>query len=265
MVQRNERVQFAGGTASNLAGIVDLPTDTLRGVAVFTHCFTCNKDLKAIVHISRRLAERGIAVLRYDLTGLGSSRGDFSQTNFTTNRADLRAAVEFISGHLAPPDLLIGHSFGAACSLSMAQEIPSVQAVVSLAGPSDTQHLATVLERMSAELKQTGTGVVHIGGRDYVIHQQMLDDFRSHDLSVHLRALAKPTLLFHSLKDQTLGYEHVLRLFGLLSNRDVQDGASAPTSLITLPDSDHLLTNNADDTAFIADCIATWYERHQTA
>lgn len=261
MALRTERVQFPGGAGFELAGILDLPTPEPKATALFTHCFTCNKDLKAIVRISRRLAEHGCAVLRYDLTGLGASRGDFAATNFTTNQADLRAAEAFLAQRLSAPNLLIGHSFGAACSLSQAQTIDSVQAVVSIAGPSDTQHLASILERLNPRLKTEDSGEVMIGGRNYIITRQMLEDFRSHDLGERLRNLNKPALLFHSLKDETLGYEHVLRLFGLLSGRDNGDADAAPTSLITLAAADHLLTNHADDPNYVADSIWTWASR----
>ncbi|GIW97014.1 MAG: hypothetical protein KatS3mg111_0347 [Pirellulaceae bacterium] len=124
MIQRrSQRVTFPGGMGYELAGIVDSPNEPPIATAVFTHCFTCNKDLKAIVRISRHLAESGVRVLRYDLTGLGGSRGDFSATNFTTNQADLQAAVRFMSAAFEPPTLLIGHSFGGICSLSMVQAI----------------------------------------------------------------------------------------------------------------------------------------------
>lgn len=260
-LRRSERVTFPGGAGVDLGGIVDMPQADPKAFLLFTHCFTCNKDLKAIVRISRGLAEHGFAILRYDLTGLGNSGGDFSQTNFSTNQADLLAAVDFLSRQYAAPQFLIGHSFGGACSLSLAAQIRSVRAVVSLASPSETPHLADRLERMDPALKSTGTGTVSIGGRQYLIRQQMLDDFRSHDLPGRLRQLTKPTLLFHSPDDETLGFEHALRLFSLLTQRTAADPEPSACSLMCLPRADHLLVRDPADIQLVVDTTAAWLQR----
>ncbi|MEZ6135974.1 MAG: alpha/beta fold hydrolase [Pirellulaceae bacterium] len=260
MVRRSERVYFPGHE-STLSGIVDLPDDIPRATAVFTHCFTCTKDLKTIVRISRGLAEQGFAVLRYDLTGLGSSEGDFSHSNFSTNRADLQAAVTFLSEYLAAPSFLLGHSFGGACSLSLAQDLPTIRGVVSLAAPSDTQHLADLLHRMDPQVASSGMGTVTIGGRQYTIRDSMLADFRAYDLPAQLRQLSKPTLLFHSPNDETLGFEHVLRLFALLTQRTGSDPTPSPSSLVCLPGADHLLIKQPADLPYVTSVIAAWFER----
>lgn len=260
-IRRSERVEFKNRAGVDLAGILDLPVENPVATALFTHCFTCNKDLKAIVRISRALAGRGYAVLRYDLTGLGNSSGDFSQTNFSTNREDLLAATDFLTTHLAAPSFLIGHSFGAAASLSLTEHISSVQGTAAIAGPSDTAHLADLLERMDSEIAVKGIGSVTIGGRDYVVRKQMLDDFRSHDLPAALRQVTKPVLLFHSPVDETLGFEHVLRLFACLTQRTALDPEPAPASLICLPGADHLLVKNPADIEFVANTIAAWFDR----
>lgn len=261
---RSERVSFAGGNGFTLGGIIDVPSGAPIATAVFTHCFTCNKDLKAIVRIARGLSEAGVLVLRYDLTGLGNSKGDFSNSNFTSNRADLFSAVEFMSSEYSAPDFLIGHSFGGACSLSAAQEIESVRGVVSVAAPSDTSHLAGLLQQMDPEIAVKGIGSVTIGGRDYVIRKQMLDDFHEYDLPKTLRQLSKPSLLFHSPSDETLGFEHVLRLYSLLTQREGSDAEASASSLVCLPKSDHLLTKNAADMPFVTETIAAWM-KHRMA
>ena len=261
MARSSERVSFIGGSGFKLAGIVDRPDDAPRASAIFTHCFTCSKDLKAIVRISRGLAEAGYLVLRYDLTGLGGSEGDFSQTNFRSNRDDLQSAARFMSDNFVPPSFLIGHSFGGACSLSMAQELSTVLGVVALAAPSDTSHLADLLHRMDPAIQATGTGTVAIGGRSYTINKQMLIDFRLYDLSSQLRKLAKPTLLLHSPADETVHFDHVLRLYGLLTQRADDSVAPSAASLICLPDADHLLVKNPADLQFVTQMISAWFDR----
>lgn len=262
MVRRSERVQFMGGSGHDLAGIVDLPDDAPRAIVVFTHCFTCNKDLKAIVRISRGLAARGFLVLRYDQTGLGGSAGDFSQTDFASNRADLLAACSFMAQRFAAPDFLIGHSLGGACTLSAVQQIATVRGAVTLAAPSDTAHLADLLERMNPAIIQAGAGVVTIGGRHYTIRQETISNFRSFNLTALLRQVSKPILIFHSPVDETLGFEHALRLFGLLTQRSEVDPEASPCSLMCLPGADHLLTRNQADIEFVTASVSAWFERH---
>jgi uncharacterized protein len=262
LARSSERVSFVGGSGYQLAGIIDFPDASPKATVLFTHCFTCSKDLKAIVRISRGLAEQGFLVLRYDLTGLGGSQGDFSRTNFTTNQADLRAASEFLGENFASPSFLIGHSFGGACSLSIAEEISSVRGIVSLASPSDTTHLADLLERMDPKIASEGVGEVSIGGRSYTIAKQMLTDFRSCDLSLRLRKLRKPTLLFHSPEDETVRFDHVLRLYSFLTQRATEDSIPpVPACLICLPLADHLLVNNPADISLVVDMTTAWIAR----
>jgi uncharacterized protein len=260
-LRRSQRVTFEGGSGFSLSGILDQPQEMPKAFVVFTHCFTCTKDLKLIVRISRALAGFGFGVLRYDLTGLGNSSGDFSKTNFTTNREDLRAAVSFVSEHYAPPAFLIGHSFGGAVSLSLSEELPSIQSVVSIAAPSNTFHLAALLERKNPRIMQDGRGEVQIGATRHIIDRQMIDNFRNIQLNVLLGNLRKPVFLMHSPSDETLGFEHALQLYQMLSIRGDGEPSSCPTSLVCLDGADHLLANNPSDLEFISRMIAAWFDR----
>lgn len=265
-LRRSERVAFAGGTGVQLAGIVDLPTDPPRAMAIFAHCFTCSKDIKATVRIARSLASAGYGVLRFDFMGLGDSEGDFADSNFSTNRADLLAAVRFVGQRYMPPSLLVGHSFGGAACLAVAEEIDSVRGVATIASPSDTHHLATLLERMNPAIAQRGHGEVVIGGRTYMITRQMLDDFRSYDMAERLAHFTKPVLIFHAPGDETLRFEHALYLLRALTRGTTERAEShhdshSLASLISLPGADHLLTNRPGDVEYVASMIATWWQR----
>ncbi len=259
--RRGIRVTFPGGAGFQLAGIVDLPPHEPKSFAIFAHCFTCTKDIKVIVRVSRGLAARGFGVLRFDFTGLGNSLGDFSHTNFSTNRADLMAAVKFCAAEYAEPQFLLGHSFGGACALSVANHVTSVLGVAALAAPSDTRHLADLLKRMNPAIDLEGSGPVVIGGQSYNITRQMLDDFRHYDLGNELRYLHKGVSIFHSPEDETLGFEHALRLYSLLTQRPGSDDNSAAVNLISLPGADHLISNHSRDIDFVTDIIAAWFNR----
>ena len=205
------------------------------------------------MRIGRALAELGWNVLRYDFRGLGNSEGVFSQSNFTTNCEDLQSAAAYLTSTVGGPQFLLGHSFGGAASLANAMRIESVRGVVTLAAPSDTHHLASLLDRMDPKISSEGKGSVTIGGFRYDIEQQMLQDFRSHDLSTSIRSLVKPVLAFHSASDETVSYDHAIRICGFCNENEKRK----PRSLITLPGSNHLLTDEAH-CQWVAQLMDAW-------
>lgn len=281
--RRSHRVRFPGGNGFELAGIVDLPAGTVDGTAaperprklpagtplvVFSHCFTCNKDLKAVVRLSRALAEAGIAVLRYDMTGLGGSDGDFTYTDFSTNLADLRAALAWAAAELGPVTGLLGHSFGGAASLAIGGDpasLPkSVGGIATLAAPSDTKHLATLMVRMNAAIETEGRGEVEIGGRRWLLRREALNDFRSHRLEDAISRIAVPLMLLHSPIDRTVGFDHALRILQLASVHPDQT-SRPPVSLVALDGADHLLAENPADLRYVAEVLAAFFWRHRSA
>jgi putative redox protein len=254
MPRNFQRVQFAGDQGQLLSGVVELPANSqYRMVALFAHCFTCTKDLKAIVKISRSLAEQDICVLRFDFTGLGNSAGDFSDSNFSSNVLDCLAAAEFMQREFAPAQILIGHSLGGAAMFAAAEQIPTAHGIVTLASPSDTQHLAELLSRMNRQIVEQGEGEVEIGGMRYLIRRQLIDDLNGFDLQPHIARWQKPHLLFHSPVDRTLGMAHARRL---------QAASGDKATLVSLIDADHLFSNDPRDPQFIAEMIALWAKRY---
>lgn len=274
-LRRSYRVRFSGGSGHSLAGIVDAPAsdEAAEGragespVVLFSHCFTCNKDLKAIVRISRQLAARGATVLRYDMTGLGGSDGEFAGTNFESNVADLVAAARHARETIGAPALLVGHSLGGAASLAAAAEWPAelegLRGVATLAAPSDTRHLAELLVRMDRRVETEGRGEVTIGGRKWETRPQLIENLRHFDLPGRIARLRLPLLLFHSPIDATVGFEHALRIMGLVAGAGdaAASPAATPASLLALPGADHLLVNDEADILFVADAIAVWLQR----
>lgn len=242
MARQSQRVRIPTEDGLSLSGILEIPDRERLGTILFSHCFTCSKDLKSIVRISRELAMRGWIVLRYDFRGLGNSDGTFSKSNFTTNRLDLKAACRFLDSEYDGTNYLLGHSFGGAASLAVADDIESVLGVIALAAPSDTYHLADLLEKMDPAIKTQGCGLVTIGGFQYAIERQMVDDFRSYDLADRVRRLKKPLLTLHSPTDETVVFEHALRNSDFANART---NASTSRSLVSLPGCNHLLTDES--------------------
>lgn len=252
-MRKSQRVNFFNNRGLKLAGILESPMEKPPVCyAVFTHCFTCGKDLKAIVRISRHLAELGIAVLRFDFSGLGESEGEFGDSNFTTNCDDFLSAVEFLAKNYTAPALAIGHSLGGAAILASARHCASLKAVSTLAAPIDTTHLAELLNQSNPNILAEGSGEFSIGGQTFMIQSQLLDDLRSHDFSTIIETFDLPILIFHSPVDQTLEYSNGMRLFNTIQS---------PKSFITLDGSDHLFILRKDDVQFIATMIANWFSR----
>jgi len=261
---KSQRVSFTGSEGRLLGGILDAPESPPIGFVLMAHCFTCSKDLKASVRISRGLAEAGWGTLRFDFAGLGNSEGDFAETNFRTNRLDLLAAASYLAETHQAPSLLVGHSFGGAAAISVANELDSVRGVVALAAPSETSHLANVLVQLDPRIESEGRGSVVIGGRSFPIARQMLEDFRQYDFTKDIARLKKSLLIFHSPTDATVGYHHAMRIYALVSQSNQPDSMRPEVSLITLPKSDHLLVNDPRDIPMVVSLISGWGKRVAT-
>src|SRR4051812_33397742 len=176
MADAAEMVKFPGADGAMLAARLEPAQGELRAYALFAHCFTCSKDSHAATRIGRALAMQGISVLRFDFTGLGGSEGDFSNTNFSSNVADLRAAADFLREKYAAPKILIGHSLGGAAVLAAASHVPEAVAVATIAAPFQPEHLRGLLQPAVAEIAERGEADVKLGGRTFRIKQQFLDD-----------------------------------------------------------------------------------------
>jgi putative redox protein len=248
----SHRVHFNNHAGFRLAGIVDLPTSEPHAFALFAHCFTCSKDLKAIVRISRGLAKHGFGVLRFDFTGLGDSHGKFSDSRFETNLADIQSAVHWLADEYQPPKLLVGHSLGGAAMMASVAAIPSAKTLATVAAPSCTRHLAQFLGNANPKIEADGIGQVTIGGRTHAIRRELLDSLREFDLRSSIQRITIPHLILHSPQDETLAFRHAEEIFAWTG------GAK---SFVTLDGSDHLLVNRPDDVGYVADMIATWSSR----
>lgn len=251
MPARFQRITFPGSQDAELAARLDLPAGPPSAFALFAHCFTCSKDVFAASRVAAGLTEAGFGVLRFDFTGLGSSEGDFANTDFSSNVEDLRRAVAWLTEHHRAPQLLVGHSLGGAAVLAMANEFPEVRAVATIGAPADVTHLEALLGDAVATIERDGEAEVELAGRAVRIRRQLLEDLRGVDLVERVATLRRPLLVLHSPIDATVGIEHAARLY---------TAARHPKSFVALDGADHLLTRRADAT-FAARMIGTWAER----
>lgn len=249
---KREHLRFPGASGSALAARLETPEGEPVAYALFAHCFTCSKDLKAAGQISRALVEHGIAVLRFDFTGIGESAGDFAGTDFTSNLADLVAAADFLRRERQAPRLLVGHSLGGAAVLAAASRIPESTAVATLGAPCDTEHLRETLVRRAPDLDARGEAEVRLGGEAFRIRRELLDDLRREHVREALRLLGRALLILHSPLDAIVPIDHARRLF---------ERARHPKSFVSLDTADHLLTDPRD-ARYAGNVIAAWAGRY---
>jgi uncharacterized OsmC-like protein/pimeloyl-ACP methyl ester carboxylesterase len=247
-----ERFQFTGEGGHQLAAALDLPDGPVHAYAVFAHCFTCGKDVLAAKRIATALAAKGIAVLRFDFTGLGSSEGDFANSTFSSNVADLVHAADHLRETRGIPSILIGHSLGGAAILAAAGQIPDAKAVVTVAAPSDPAHVTHFFKDKIEDIRTHGKVEVQLAGRPFEIKREFLDDVAEHSLMSHVAKLHKALLVMHSPTDDTVGIENATNIFL---------AAKHPKSFVSLSGADHLLSAKRDS-AYVADVIAAWVERY---
>ena len=247
-----ERLTFTGHDGSTLAARLDLPDGPHLATALFAHCFTCSKDIPAARRISARLAGAGIAVLRFDFTGLGHSEGEFENTSFTSNIRDLVLAAEALAERDMAPGLLIGHSLGGAAVLGAARQIDTVKAVVTIGAPFDPGHVTHNFDGALDRIEADGVAEVMLGGRPVRIGRDFVENVKAETLEREIANLHRALLVLHAPRDATVGIENAGEIFG---------AARHPKSFVTLDDADHLITH-PEDAEYAADVIAAWARRY---
>lgn len=247
------KVTFTGSGGDQLAARLDLPDGTPAAFVVFAHCFTCSKDIAAATRVSRGLIEHGFGVLRFDFTGLGSSEGEFANTNFSSNIEDLVLAAGWLRDHHRAPAILVGHSLGGAAVLAAASRIPEVTAVATIGAPFDPAHLTGLFPPATlARLQRDGEADVELAGRTFRVRRQLLDDLNAQRQTDAIRDLRRALLVFHAPGDQLVGIDNARRIF---------DAARHPKSFVSLDGADHLLTRPAD-ADYVATVLAAWAVRY---
>jgi uncharacterized OsmC-like protein/alpha-beta hydrolase superfamily lysophospholipase len=247
-----ERFDFPNTKGEKLAAVLDLPEGTPRAYALFAHCFTCGKNVVAAKRIADELTALGIAVLRFDFTGIGSSEGEFANTTFSSNIADLVAAADHLRRTRQAPALLIGHSLGGAAILAAAEAVPEARAVVTIAAPADPAHVTHLFKDKLDAIGEHGEVEVALAGRPFRIRREFLTDVSEQKLSERVARLRRPLLIFHSPTDDTVGIENASQIFA---------AAKHPKSFISLVGADHLLTKRSD-AVYVANVLAAWAERY---
>lgn len=252
---QSKNVSFANQDGETLAGVLDSPGGAPIAYALFAHCFTCSKNLKAATNVARSLTEAGIAVLRFDFTGLGQSEGDFADTSFSSNVEDLKAAARWLELEHEAPALLVGHSLGGTAVLQAAPNLPTVTAVATIGSPAAPSHVAHMFKDAEATLREQGEAQVNLGGRPFRVKEQFLDDLERHDLPDAVAQLRRALLVMHAPLDSVVEVDNASALFV---------AAKHPKSFVSLDNADHLLSNEKDS-RYAGAVLAQWAQRYLPA
>lgn len=248
----SQRFDFPNADGEQLSALLELPDGEPWACALFAHCFTCGKNIFAARRIAQGLTRHGIAVLRFDFTGIGASEGEFANTHFSSNVADLLAAAAHMRATLRAPDLLIGHSLGGAAVLAAAADIAEVKGVITIAAPSDPSHVAHLFDAQMEQIQAEGTVEVQLAGRPFRISRAFIEDIRNQPQTERIGKLRKALLVFHSPTDTTVGIDNAAQIFA---------AAKHPKSFVSLEDADHLLSRK-EDAEYVSNVIAAWAQRY---
>ena len=248
---RSERFEFPGAQGHALAARLDLPVGRPKAYALFAHCFTCTKDIFAAARVAAGLTDHGIAVLRFDFTGLGHSQGEFANTNFSSNVGDLIAAADHLRQTRSAPQIMIGHSLGGAAVLAAAEAVPEAKAIATIGAPFDPAHVAHHFREKLEEINEKGETEVAIAGRPFRVQRQFLEDLQSQKQAERIGTLRRALLVFHAPTDATVGIENASQIFS---------AAKHPKSFVSLDDADHLLTRR-QDADYVATVLTAWASR----
>ncbi|MFK8054551.1 MAG: alpha/beta fold hydrolase [Saprospiraceae bacterium] len=248
-----KKVRFQSANGHELVGYVQVPADQHpEHFAILAHCFSCTKNLGALREIGRSLTLAGFGILRFDMTGLGESEGEFGNTGFVSNITDIVSAYHFLEAEYAAPDLLIGHSFGGTAALCAATMMPSTEAVVTIGSPSDPRHVMHRFGESLLEIQEKGSATVELEGRPFTISREFVESLLSDDLENELATLNKAILVIHSPQDTVVNVDHAKRIY---------DYAKHPKSFVSIDGADHMLTNKRDS-QYIGQLIASWSKRY---
>ncbi|WP_436494033.1 alpha/beta hydrolase family protein [Actinokineospora sp. HUAS TT18] len=246
--ERHHPLTFTGSGGEALSGVLDLPPKAPEAYALFAHCFTGGKDYQATRRVSRSLTDRGLAVLRFDFTGIGESGGDFAHATFSSNVADIVKAADHLRDHFAAPDLLIGHSLGGAAVLAAAADIPEAKAVATIGAPSDPSHVAHLFAHAVGDIEADGEAEVELAGRWFRIRREFLEDLREQRQADRIKNLGRPLLILHSPDDEVVDVSNAAAIY---------TAARHPKSFVSLDGADHLLTASLHAKR-VAQLIAAW-------
>jgi len=258
VMSRNYRVQsrqllFPGHSGYALAATLDYPegAEPLE-YAVMSHCFTCTRQTLTTARLSRGLARNGIAILRFDFTGLGDSEGVFAETHFRSMIEDIVCASEFLTKHYRSPSLLLGHSMGGTASLAASQlantSLNAVKRVITLASPASPAHVLHHFGSAMSLLEQGEDAEIRVAGRTYPVKPSFVEDVGSYDMSKQMTGFNLEVLAARAGEDELVGPEAAEQILAY---------TQGDQCLVDIDGADHLFSNR-DHATQLEQAVLNW-------
>lgn len=255
MSRISTKITFPNGRGQNLAAILDAPQGTPLFYGLFGPCFTCPKETHAAAKVCRALAEAGVAMLRYDVTGVGGSEGKEIDTNFTTRIEDMRAAYDYMAQNLAAPRLVIGHSISGTTALSAVKYMPEIALVATIGSPCDPQAIIEKFRRNGDITESDAGAVVNVLGTPHHFGPHFVPDMLSQQVAEDTAQLTAKLMVFHAPNDRIVSIDNA----DIIAARATQ----AAAEVFRLDDAaTHLFENRADDALEVAQTILDWCRYH---
>lgn len=256
MTRTSTKISFPNGRGQMLAAILDAPAVTPLFYGIFGPCFTCPKETHAAAKVCRALAEDGVAMLRFDVTGVGGSEGKAVDTNFTTRLADMQAAYDFLSAQYAAPKIFIGHSISGTAALSAVKNMADIALLATIGSPSDPAAIIAKFRR-NGDIEENADGAtINVLGTPHRFGAHFVPDMLSQDVAGDTAQMTQKLMVFHAPHDRIVSYDNAETIVS-------RANAAADAELIRLDDeATHLFENRGDDALFVAETIMLWCRQH---
>jgi putative redox protein len=247
-----EQIQFTNHSGEKLAGTFHLPAEDSRWGVILGHCFTCSRHTRVLRDISHGLVDQGFSVLRFDFSGNGQSEGDFSESVYSKQVEETKAAVSYMAARNVSWTGLAGHSMGAMVALLAAGEIANVRAVCTLAAKAsslDSSHFLSDGQRN--ELKLKGRVEFISRGRTLELTEEFFKDAARYNLSDRIVSLRQPLLVVHGDQDKIISMENAYKL---------RQFKPMDTDLAIISGADHMFSQ-AEHREQVAKLVVQWFKR----
>lgn len=230
-----ERVCFSNDRGETIEGMLHYSAsgDLSKG-AILCHGMESDKESEKIVALSQALAERGIAVLRFDFSYVGESSGRFEEITYSGEVKDLEAAFNFMLHCGAERIGIFGSSMGGTVGLLFAAEHKTPVSLVTVAAPL---HPERITERfLSREEVKQWRRAGHVAYHGRRLNSSLLDDLGKINVPEAAKKIRCPLLVIHGDKDEMVPVDEAYELYGLVSTAK---------KLCVLPGGDHRLSDRA--------------------
>jgi len=246
-----QQIQFSNLSGEKLAGTFHVPAENSRHGIILGHCFTCSRHTRVLRDLSLALLDVGFKVLRFDFSGNGQSEGNFSESFYSKQVDDIKAAASFISAQDVSWIGVAGHSMGAMVALLAASQMKNIKAICTLAAKaSPLQSFHFLSQDQIQELQSTGRVNFISRGRNLELTEAFFADAAKYDLSSIMPSLPQPLMVVHGDMDEIIPVENAYRL---------HQYKRVNTELAIISGADHMFSQD-EHRQEVAQRVSQWFK-----